>query len=289
MRFVALAAGLTLIAAPQDTTNVAALVSLASGWVARFEMGLSSVLFHEQYRQSATTEGVSMYATTRPFEPGAPRREGNRGQRITEANIFLLKPANASKFVVYRDVYEVWSNPLTDHTDRLRALLEEGTASAIEQAKKLTDASARLNVGEITRNINIPTIAHEFLKPENLRNLRVRAAGTQVVDGRTLTVIEFQEIGRPTLVRGDHDMDLPAAGRYWIDPASGAVPRALVEFTLGRYTGRLEVELAIDQELKVWVPVKMLEVWHAGSRRVNGLAHYDRFQRLAVATEEIVK
>lgn len=292
MRTLVLLAASASILLPQaapPAVDIAQLVKLASGWTVRFETSLSGVLFHERYEQSLSADGVTMR-----MNAGAPLSRstggsGNLGRLFLEANIFLIKPPGADRFVVYRDIYRTGRDALEDHTDRLQALLVENTASSFAHAKRLTDASARLNVGPIDRNINTPTMAFEYLKPEHLARLRVRPVGREVVDGRELVVIEFQEIGSPTLVRGENDADSPATGRYWIDPASGAVPRAAIELKVSPYTGRLEVKLALHDEMKIWVPTEMTEVWTAGTRRVNGLAHYDRFQRLAVSTEEIVK
>ena len=288
--FVPLAASAAmLLQAAPAAVDIAQLVKLASGWTARFETSLSGVLFHERYEQSLSADGMTMR-----MGAGAPLSRstggsGNQGRLFFEANIFLIKPPGASRFVVYRDIYRTGRDDIADHTDRLQALLIENTASAFAQAKRLTDASARFNVGPVDRNINTPTMAFEYLKPEHLARLRVRPVGREIVDGRELIVIEFQEIGSPTLVRGENDADSPATGRYWIDPASGAVPRAAIELKVSPYTGRLEVKLALHDEMKIWVPTELNEVWHAGTRRVNGLAHYDRFQRFVVSTEEIVK
>lgn len=288
--FVPLAASAAmLLQAAPPAVDIAHLVKLASGWTVRFETSLSGVLFHERYEQSLSADGMTMRMGAGAPLSRSTGASGNQGRLFFEANIFLIKPPGASRFVVYRDIYRTGRDDIADHTDRLQALLIENTASAFAQAKRLTDASARFNVGPVDRNINTPTMAFEYLKPEHLARLQVRPAGREVIDGRELVVIEFQEIGSPTLVRGDFDADSPATGRYWIDPASGAVPRAAIELKASPYTGRLEVKLALHDQLKVWVPTEMTEVWTAGTRRVNGLAHYDRFQRLAVSTEEIVK
>ena len=200
-----------------------------------------------------------------------------------------MRPPGARRFAVYRDVYRVGTRAVTDHTERLQTLLTENTAGALAQARRLTDASAGFNLGRVMRNTNIPTMAFEHLAPEHVAGIRVRPAGRDTIDGRDLVVLEFQEIARPTIVRGPKGAEVPAAGRYWIDPASGAVPRAAVDFTVGHVTGKLDVRLELHPELKVWVPSQMIEWWVAGNARSSGHAQYDRFQRLAVSTQEIVK
>jgi len=132
-------------------------------------------------------------------------------------------------------------------------------------------------------------MAFDYLTPAYVGGLRVRQAGADTIDGLPVVIVEFQEIARPTLVRGERDADVPASGRYWIHPESGAVPRAVAEFTTGRTQGRMEVRLALHEVLKVWVPKEMTEVWAGPGRQITGLAHYDQFTRLNVTTAEIIK
>lgn len=292
MRFAgALVAALVLVTSARpaaQVTDTASLLAAASRWTARFEQSLSNLLFHEQYRQTITNTGMLEQQVALPV--GVHRYvEGNRGSLLTDANVFLLKPANATRFVVYRDVYVANGQKITDHTSRLQDLLVADTAAGRAQAQALTNESARFNVGIIARNTNIPTMLYDYLMPANIGGIRVRPAGRQVLDGRELAVLEFQEIARPTLIRGPDDSDVPASGQYWIDPSSGVVPRAVLHLEVGPYQARSEVTLELHPLLKVWVPREMLEVWQAGSSRINGMARYDNFVRLAVSTEEIVK
>ena len=274
-------------APPVDTAH---LLAMASRWTARFDQSLSGLLFRERYLQSRSYgSGVNMQPTARMTGAPAPRVQGNLGERLLEANVFLLRAPSARSFVVYRDVYKIGNAAVADHTERLQKLLVDGTADAIKQAKALTDASARLNIGDVQRNINIPTMALEYLTPAYVGGLRVRQAGTDTVDGLPVVVVEFQEIARPTLVLGSNNSDVPASGKFWIHAGSGAVVRAVAELETDGRSGRLEVHLMLHPELHVWVPKEMTEVWQRGNQRLTGLAHYDRFQRLTVSTEEIVK
>ncbi|HEX6324250.1 MAG TPA: hypothetical protein VFZ36_11035 [Vicinamibacterales bacterium] len=273
------------------SVDLAQLVMRASSWTARFDQSLSGLLFRERYLQRASTSNVSAQVPlTMEASPTGSSRVVVPGREVVlEANVFLLRAPSAREFVIYRDVYRVGSRNVTDHTARLQELLTEGTASAIQQARALTDASARHNIGGISRNVNIPTMAFDYLTPAYVGGLRVRQAGADTIDGLPVLIVEFEEIARPTLVRGERDADVPASGRYWIHPGSGAVPRAVAEFTTGRTRGRMEVRLALHDLLKVWVPKEMTEVWSGPGRHVSGLAHYDQFTRLNVTTAEIIK
>ena len=273
--FVLMAAAVLAASQPAAVDSLAAS---ASRWAAAFEQDLSGMLFRERYLQAADvgySAGHSLGST--------------KTELRLEANVFLLRAQGRAGFVVYRDVYHAGGANITDHTERLQQLLTTQTADSLAQAQRLTDASARFNVGAINRNVNTPTMAFEFLTAANIGRLRLREAGRETIDGLACVVVAFEETARPTLVRGELDADVPARGRYWVDPITGAVPRAIVEFTAEGYSGRLEVKLARHPALKAWVPVEMSESWASPTSNASGTARYDRFQRLAVSTEEIVK
>ena len=181
------------------------------------------------------------------------------------------------------------SKAVTNHTARLQELLADGTAKALEQLKRLTDASAEHNVGQVNRNVNIPTMAMRFLEPARAGSVQFYGAGTEMIEGLETAIIEFVEVGVPTVVRGANDASVPATGRYWIDPATGAVLRAHVEFGGPDLAGRLEIDLMRHNAVAAWVPRTMTESWRTKGQRITGLATYDRYQRLVVATGEIVK
>ena len=265
----------------QARADLSQLVASSSRWTARFEQGLSGLLFREKYLQKIAGAALSPH--------GVIRSSGGGRELLTEANVFLLRADATREFVLFRDVYSRNGRDLADHTQRLETLLVEGTAKSFDQARRLTNASAVNNVGFVTRNINIPTMAFRYLEASWIRGVQFRRAGEATVDGLPTVIVEFEEVGVPTLVRGTNDSDLPARGRYWIHAGSGAVVRAHVEFTGHDVDGRMEIDLTLHRGLAAWVPKEMTEVWRAKGQRVTGLAHYDRYQRLAIATSEVIK
>ena len=280
MRVALLGAALAAFIAVPQPTSTDALAYAASRWASAFEEHLSGLLFRERYRQAADSG----------LELGVRLQVAPRTLTDFEANVFLIRVPGRDGFIVYRDVYRAGSQDVTDHTDRLQELLAANTADAFAQARRLTDASARFNTGSVTRNVNTPTMPFAYLTPENIGRLRLTDAGTDTINGVAVNVVAFDEVARPTLVRGERGADVPVSGRYWIDPLTGAVPRAVVEFqTAGGYKGRLDVRLTQDERLKTWVPQQMSEVWESRGSNASGIARYDRFTRVSVSTDEIVK
>lgn len=286
-----IAALLALVAPPHAQQPAAPvpiheLMARASYWNTRFELSLSGLLFRERYRQQRGRAANSTLGDRVIVDSGT-RLVGPT--RLLEANVFLLRPPGFDGFIVYRDVYRVDNRTIGDHTERLQTLLADGSASAMAQARRLTHESARHNLAGMRRNINVPTMLYAYLTPGHVRGLTVREAGREMVAGLNVVVVDFQETASPTVVRSAGKDDVPASGRFWIHPESGAVPRAMSEFTVDRDKGRLEVQLALHPALSVWVPKEMTEVWQSQGNRLVGVAQYDRIQRLSVSTNEIIK
>jgi hypothetical protein len=60
----------------------------------------------------------------------------------------------------FRDVFERDGKQVRDRQERLAALFLKGSSrSAFEQARAIMDEGARYNIGNVARNINMPTLA----------------------------------------------------------------------------------------------------------------------------------
>jgi hypothetical protein len=207
---VALLVQISAQSAQTPPIDIAEVAARASRWTHRFEAGLSGLLFRERYVQTWV----------------------DRGSRKSEleANVFLIKPSPDARFVLYRDVYRANGRDVTDHTDRLQKLLTENSKRSMNEAQRLADASARFNAGNRTINVNVPTMPLAYLAPARLAGLRLSGdpGVTERVRGLDVVVVEFSEIARPSLVLDTARRSIPARGKYWVHPASGAVVRAYV-------------------------------------------------------------
>ena len=70
---------------------------------------------------------------------------------------FLLVKIDNRRWLPFRDVFERDGRPVRDRQDRLTKLFLGGaTNSALVQAEKIMNESARYNIGNGTRTINVP-------------------------------------------------------------------------------------------------------------------------------------
>jgi hypothetical protein len=108
--------------------------------------------------------------------------------------------------------------------------------------------------------------------------------------------VQFEEVARPTLVDQEGRGDLPARGRFWIDPARGTVLRSETEFRFGPARARAHVvtRYRAEPKLALWVPSEMREryedlpgtpmpVFRSPS---EATARYSNFRKFTVTIED---
>jgi hypothetical protein len=142
---------------------------------------------------------------------------------------------------------------------------------------------ARYNIGNIDRNINVPTLPLPFLTAL----FRHRFAFTLGKHDDEGVVLSFREIGRPTFISTTGERDLPVEGRYWVDPDTGVIHRTELRAVDTSVEAHINVTYQLDAGTKLWVPARMEERYRRArdSSEVRGVATYSRFRRFQVSTD----
>jgi hypothetical protein len=265
----------------------------AGVYVTEFRRQLSSIVAEESYVQEVRPLNV------RP----APNRPTRR--RELRSDFLLVWPAGADRYVEFRDVFEVDGNPVRDRQERLTALFLDGSrSSASPRIQRIIDESARYNLGTIERNVNTPTLPLLFLGPDNQPRFRFKRVTDQAPAitrtprepsaNFTITtevwVVEYEEVQRKTLIRTTAGKDIPARGRFWIEPSSGRV--LMSELTADSSAVRATIDVSYQSEplLGFLVPIEMRERYEGrrDSTLIEGNASYGNFRQFQVRTEERV-
>jgi hypothetical protein len=146
--------------------------------------------------------------------------------------------------------------------------------------------SARYNIGNVSRNFNVPTLALIFVTAEHRRRFEFKTAKRG--DDDPGVVIEYKETARPTLISTTGNRDLPVNGRFWLDERDGTVLRTELHAQDTGVEARIVVTFGRDDTTGLQVPVRMEERFR-GARdplEVRGVATYSRFRRFQVSTSE---
>jgi hypothetical protein len=275
-------------AAAQEPT-LATVLARAGAYVAEFHRQLSGIVAEERYVQD-------FYAATKAR--GAP----GRAHRELRADLLLLKPGGTAAWMAFRDVFEVDGAPVRDRSERLAQLFLERSPSTDAQIRKILDESSRYNIGDIRRNVNTPVYPLLFLEAANqfrftFKQTKERRPRTEPANGsqtgafRVSTevwVIAYEEKEAGTMIKTDRHKDLPAEGRFWIEPATGRVLMSELVAQNRRLRATIDVSYQSEPLLGLLVPIEMRE-WYDNMRtrsRIEAVATYGKFRQFQVNTNE---
>ena len=216
--------------------------------------------------------------------------------RVTLLSDYLLvQPRGSERHFGFRDVFSVNGRAVRDREERLTELFLDRSASVDRRIDGIVADSARYNIGDIERNINTPTMALLFLSSAYKQRFEFRRGTDTTTSLRIdepgrggLWVVDYEETGRTTVIRGRDNERLPVRGRYWIEPATGRVFLSELVLDAESLEALITVRYEANETLRHFVPVEMRERFRnllSGSL-VEGTATYTRFRRFQVLVEE---
>lgn len=238
-------------------------------------------------------ERASIVVATEHYDQQARRTAPSMPEkRQIVAEFAIVKVDGERGWQGFRDVIEVDGSRLPDRDDRLvRVLTQPGR---YDEARRLSDESARFNIGPIERNFNVPTTVLFFFSSENLDRFKFSA---QSVDAAGLWVVDFRETTRPTLIRTPEGTSIPSNGTLWVNPSDGTVVRTRLKVEgfamrarLGqrsRGTGSVDVAYQRVPALNMWLPASMEEEFEVrnGEHRdsATGRAVYSNYRQFTTS------
>ena len=205
-------------------------------------------------------------------------------KRTTRSDLLMVRlPGNAG-WMTFRDVFDVDGRPIRDREDRLLKLLQAPTTDALSQARRIAEEGSRFNLGRLSRTINVPDVALPYLHPDHQNKVKVEAPRRAAIDGADTLVFRFRETSGPTIITSPTRRDVPAQGRVWADPVTGAIVRTELTLMSRASTAVCIVDFQLDARLGVRVPVKMTERYTASGEYVVATATYSNFRQFQVST-----
>jgi hypothetical protein len=268
----------------QAPPTLADVLRRAGDYVTAVHRSLSRIVAEERYVQTWET-----------LPTGARKGVTDHGRRTLVSDLLLVKPRGADDWVQFRDVFEVDGAPVRDRHERLPSLLADGSPSAEEQIARIKSESARYNLGDIDRDVNIPLLAMRFLAPNNQWRFKFHRTGDRAPSNVELApdsngvfrvssevwAIEYDEVERPTIIRTRDNKSLPSRGRFWIEPDTGRVLMSELSAGDRRVHGTIDVSYQSEPLVGVLVPVEMREDYaNRSGSHITGVATYGRFRQL---------
>lgn len=241
---------------------------------------------------SGTIELVRHFHTTcrvgdamRDTAPRAPetfcrgRNARSDTRRIALATVAIVREA------IIRDVAQVDGKAVADKPSFFSATLGDESRPLGDRLRDLVAASARHNIGEIQRTINLPTFALIVVREENIGRFRFSRDRETSIRGVRSWVLRYVEGQRPTIVRGDQGRDVILQGLLWVDPETGRILRTMLSThdALSDLHATIEVDYEADPRLDLWLPYEMREIYqHRRRHTVRAEAKYRNYRRFEV-------
>lgn len=274
-------------------TELVPVLEQAARYVLDYEQAFHDVAAEEDYTQWAQPRGVGALTLAGP----SLSCTSASCRRLTRADVVFVRLGGEVPWGTFRDVFEVDGQKVRDREARLEKLLQASASPSVAQrVKVILSESTRYNIGPAVRNINFPTLSLAFLHPRNQSRFSWKRGGTRRFGTVEGLEVEFEEAARPTLVDQDGQGDLPAKGRFWIDPARGTVLRSETEFRFEPARARAWVATQYEAEpkLAMWVPAEMREKYDdlpgtpmpVFKSPSEATARYSNFRKFTVTIED---
>jgi hypothetical protein len=270
-------------AASRQTSTLALddVLAKAGTYVTKYERDFAGVVAEETYSQEVR-------AAPR-FDSHGSLSSPLSKRRALKSDLLLFKAEGADLWIQFRDVFEVDGRSVHDRTDRLAKLFLQPQKSLNERLQQIAKESARYNIGDVSRTVNLPLLALVILEPAyqpRFEFARVEAADSSIAG--EVWVIDYRETRARTMIRTTGDQDLPARGRFWIEPASGRVLLSTLIAEDRAVRAQIDVTYAPEPSLGLLVPSDMRERYErrVDGATVNGRATYAKFRRFQVFVDE---
>jgi hypothetical protein len=276
------------------TTLVAALLLIASNAMPRVvsdEPSLKEVVrrmgAYVQSYGERTSIVVATERYTQDFRAIGPNGSGDH--RETVADFAIVRIEGRGGWIGFRDVIEVDGASLNNRKERLLHVLTTASGT-IDEARRLSNESARFNIGPVFRDFNVPTSVLFFFIPRNLDRFKFSRRSV-AADG--IWEIAFRETERPTLVRTPAGASVPSEGSLWVEAATGTVVRTQVRMKdfgtptsdrpRGSGAAEIDVTYQLVRALGMWLPDRMIETYEVGpersSERTTAEARYSDYRQ----------
>jgi hypothetical protein len=278
--------------APIRVRLIAAAALLSGGGIL---IGADTVAFTEVLRRAHAYvvtyedhELSTVVAREHYYQQWVDADARSKGERTLLSDYLLFQLPPDEDWFALRDVHEVDGVPVSDRSARLEALFAGPRELQSDRVMEILKESARFNLAPelYYRTVNVATFPLRFLRPASRKRFEYKNTGEEQIEATRTLVVGYRETKGPTFTGTPEGKDLPAQGRFWVEPETGAIVRS--EMILGgtrRVPARLTITVTygLAPALGFRVPVEMLERYDNPRRTrddvVVARATYSDFRR----------
>jgi hypothetical protein len=250
----------------QPGSGFTTVLSSAMRYAMNYEQRFALLVADEHYVQELLRPPNPGDNLSRSNPGGGMRAGGQMNLQTIKSDYLLVQlGGDGEGFMPFRDSYEVKGRKLRERNDRLLKLFTSNDKSRFEKAAELSSDSAKHNLGNVARTINIPLLAMMFLHPRVNERFEFTDGGEETINGRILRKAIYKEVARPTLIKTTRGRDLAMTGVIWIDPFNGTVIKTELNAADPIVRSQVIVTFRREEALDLFVPEKMEEYYKAYS------------------------
>ena len=260
---------------PQSSPGLTSVLQRATEYVTRYEAELGNLIGSEEYVQNAVWLA--------PSARGSPM-VAKRLQRRVSSDFLIIQVG--SEWSALRKANRVDGTKVKESEPAFEDAFDNSPEANHNRLLAMKGESTRYNIGDIIREINLPTVALKVLRESEVSRFTFEHAGSSKIDGVQTWVVRFHEQLSPTLVVGDKGKFLYSNGTLWIKPETGRVLRT--EFnvenpdTPSRLKARIVVTYSEGKNIMMLLPSLMDEHYESEFNAVDCKAFYSNFRPFEV-------
>jgi hypothetical protein len=245
----------------------------ASDYVSKYEADLGNLIGTEEYLQSSVWMDASV-----------PPRVSKRMQRRTSSDFLIIQVGN--EWSALRKVNRVDGAKVKETAPAFDQAFDNSPEANAKLLDNFKRDSTEYNLGDVRREMNLPTFALHVLRKNEITRFTFDRAGTAKVDGIQTWKIRFRETAGPTLVVGEKGQTLNSKGTLWIEPETGRVLQTEFEVENSYASPRVKADIVVTygtgKNVNILVPVSMSERYESAYNNVECRADYSNFRPFEV-------
>jgi hypothetical protein len=249
------------------------VLARASEYVAQYESELGNLIGTEEYVQSSAW-----------MDNSVPPRVARKMQRRTSSDFLIIQVGE--EWAALRKVNRVDGLKVQESAPAFDQAFESSPQTNAMLLDNFKRESTEYNLGDVRREINLPTFTLHVLRKKEMSRFVFERAGTAKIDGVQTWKIRFRETASPSLVVGVKGQPLYSKGTLWIEPETGRVLQTEFEvenpYTSPRVNADIVVTYSPGKNVQVLVPSLMTERYESSYNTIDCRADYSNFRPFEV-------
>jgi hypothetical protein len=264
---------LALLLVPQNPPELESVLARATQYVSQYEAELGNLIGAEEYVQNSVL-----------LDNSNPPRIAKRMQRRTASDFLIIQVA--SEWAALRKVNRVDGLKVKEVVPAFEDAFEDSPAANAKRLHDMKVESTEYNLGDVQREMNLPTFALRILRQSEIARFDFERAGNAKIEGIQTWKIRFHEKSGRSLVTGAKGENLYSSGMLWIEPETGRVLQTEFEvenpYARTKVRGSITVTYAPSKKLPLLVPSSMVEHYDSAYNVIDCRADYSNFRPFEV-------